>query len=125
MSGSPSCFCPLPHRRGPPASPCPPYQKPHLLQTYRHLPNRDVQHDAPPIAYYARAPIGCNLNNGFEQRKERNPRLVEHLDGLCEGLLRYARKKGGLKKGALITWRGMLTRLADENLHYCQSLGYS
>ena len=110
-------FCPLPSNPQPgSSSPRPPYQEPHLLHTYSHLPSREIQHNVPPLAYHARAPIGCDLNNGFKQRTERDPRLQEHLDGLCEGLIRYVRRKGSLKKGALVTWRGMLTRCVADVL---------
>jgi hypothetical protein len=95
----------IPHKAGRPA-----YQKPHLLHTYTHGPRRELEHGTPPMAYWAGAPLGADLNNGFGQRLERDPRLNEHLDGLCEGLVRYVREKGALKKSALVTWRGMLTR---------------
>jgi hypothetical protein len=110
-------FCPLPNSPRPgPSSRRPPYQEPHLLHTYSHLPSREIHHDVPPLAYHTRAPIGCDLNNGCTKRIERDPRLQEHLDGLCEGLIRYVRRKGSLKKGALVTWRGMLTRYVADVL---------
>jgi len=108
-------FCPLPDVSATGSSSRrPPYQEPHLLHTYSHVSSREIQHDVPPLAYHTRAPIGCDLNNGFDRRIERDPRSKEHLDGLCEGLLRYVRRKGSMKKGALVTWRGMLTRYVAE-----------
>lgn len=96
---------------GAPLTSIPGYQLPHLLETYSHLPSREIAHGTAPLAYYSSPPLGCDLNNGFESRIERDPRVEEHLDGLCEGLQRYALRKGGLKKQGLISWRGMFTRL--------------
>lgn len=43
----------------------------------------------------------------------RDETVEEHLDGLCEGLLRYRRRGGKIKEGSLVTWRGMLTRYEE------------
>lgn len=89
-----------------------PYQEPVLIHTYKHLPSRRILHDAPPTAYLSSTRLnrGVDLNRGFHDRIERDPRLNEHIDGICESLLRYQQKGGEVKKGSVITWRGMLTR---------------
>ena len=63
------------------------------------------------MAYYSPAPIGSDLNYGFERRIERDESIDEHLDGLCEAL-REVEERGGQaeRKGGIITWRGMVTR---------------
>jgi RAT1-interacting protein len=87
-------------------------QKPHLLTTYSHLPNRDIVHSNESMVYHSPAPIGVDLNYGFETKVERDPEndMEEHLDGLCQSLRRWVEGGGNLKSGSLITWRGMLTR---------------
>ena len=63
------------------------------------------------MAYYKPAPLGCDLNYGFDDRIERDENIDEHLDGLCESL-RKAEENGicAERKGGVITWRGMITR---------------
>jgi RAT1-interacting protein len=63
------------------------------------------------MAYYKAAPLGCDLNYGFETKIERDEDVDEHLDGLCVSL-RKVWDDGGLgeRKGGVITWRGMITR---------------
>jgi RAT1-interacting protein len=54
--------------------------------------------------------LGADLSYGFERRVERDEEQEEHLDGLLESLRNWMEEGGELKKGALITWRGMMTR---------------
>lgn len=63
------------------------------------------------MAYYRQAPLGVDLNYGFDRRMERDENVDEHLDGLCEALTELG-KEGvkGERKGGVITWRGMITR---------------
>jgi hypothetical protein len=105
-----SAFCPL-SQSSTSTSPLG-IQKPHLLTTYSHLPNRDIVHSNESMVYHTPAPIGVDLNYGFESKVERDPEndMEEHLDGLCQSLRRWVEGGGNLKSGSLITWRGMLTR---------------
>ncbi|AAW44182.1 enzyme regulator, putative [Cryptococcus deneoformans JEC21] len=101
----------IPLLRPNPADPVPFYRLPHLIHTYSHLPTRAISHDDASMAYYSPAPIGCNLTEGFERRIEREDE-EEHLDGLVESLeWLITRGRKGERKGGIITWRGMLTRL--------------
>lgn len=63
------------------------------------------------MAYYRQAPIGVDLNHGFERLTERDEGIDEHLDGLCDAL-RVVQERGrkGERRGGIITWRGMITR---------------
>lgn len=88
------------------------YQSPHLIATYSHLPDRKIQHSDVSMSYYKGASIGDDLKAGYGSMIERDPLLDEHLDGLCESLLKYRKEGGKIKEGALITWRGMMTRYA-------------
>ncbi|WWC72955.1 uncharacterized protein I206_106919 [Kwoniella pini CBS 10737] len=105
-----SHFLPLPplSLRTPPPS----YRKPTIISTYSHLPDRSIQHDDSSMTYYRAAPIGADLNYGFDRRIERDEDLDEHLDGVCDAL-RHVEEKGGKgeRKGGIITWRGMITRI--------------
>ncbi len=87
-------------------------EKPHLLTTYSHLANREIVHNNESMVYHSPAPIGVDLNYGFERMIERDPMkdIEEHLDGLCESLRRWSEEGGKMKKGSLVTWRGMMTR---------------
>ncbi|WVF65405.1 hypothetical protein IAT40_000132 [Kwoniella sp. CBS 6097] len=108
-------FLPLPPLsiRTPPPS----YRYPNIITTYSHQPDRSITHDDTSMAYYDEAPIGCDLNYGFESKIERDEDVDEHLDGLCEALMEVHEKhdKGGdgagERKGGIITWRGMITRI--------------
>jgi RAT1-interacting protein len=102
-------FLPLPARSL--QKPPPVYHQPTLISTYSHLPNRSIVHDDTSMAYYRPAPIGVDLNTGFERRVERDENVDEHLDGLCEAL-QHVWEGGGQaeRKGGIITWRGMITR---------------
>ena len=102
-------FLPLPPRGL--AAPPPAYRRPTLISTYSHLPDRSIRHDDSSMAYYRQAPLGSDLNYGFERRQERDEDLDEHLDGLCEALQQVEEGGGqGDRKGGVITWRGMITR---------------
>lgn len=64
------------------------------------------------MAYYRPAPIGADLNYAFDRQVERDENVDEHLDGLCEALRRVWEMGGkGERKGGIITWRGMITRI--------------
>ena len=103
-------FLPLPPRSL--QVPPPPYHRPKLIGTYSHLPDRSIVYDDTSMAYYRKAPLGCDLNYGFERKVERDEDEEEHLDGLCESLMEIEQRKGKgvLKKGGVVTWRGMITR---------------
>ena len=91
--------------------PPPAYRLPALISTYSHLPDRSIRHDDTSMAYYSPAPIGADLNYGFENRIERDESVEEHLDGLCEALKRVEEQGGKAQRaGGVITWRGMITR---------------
>ncbi|OCF35706.1 protein RAI1 [Kwoniella heveanensis CBS 569] len=116
-------FLPLPplSLRTPP----PPYRYPTIITTYSHQPDRCITHDDTSMAYYNQAPIGCDLNYGFESKVERDEDVDEHLDGLCEALMEAHEKhdqrgdggedgdgnEAAERKGGIITWRGMITRI--------------
>ncbi|WWC63877.1 uncharacterized protein I303_106482 [Kwoniella dejecticola CBS 10117] len=109
-SSKTSHFLPLPplSLRTPP----PPYRRPTIISTYSHQPDRSIRHDDSSMAYYRPAPIGCDLNHGFDRRTERNESVDEHLDGLCDALRKVEEESGkGERKGGIITWRGMITRI--------------
>ena len=91
-------------------TPPPQYHLPTLITTYSHQPDRKIVHDDSSMAYYSPAPLGADLNYGFERRIERDESIDEHLDGLCESLQRAAERGDGERKGGIITWRGMITR---------------
>ncbi|ORX39312.1 RAI1 like PD-XK nuclease-domain-containing protein [Kockovaella imperatae] len=104
-------FLPLPPRSL--TAPPPPYHLPTLIGTYSHLSDRTIVHDDTSMPYYRKAPVGCDLNYGFERRIERDEDLEEHLDGLCESLMEIEQRNGrpALRQGSFITWRGMITRI--------------
>ncbi|ODO06127.1 protein RAI1 [Cryptococcus wingfieldii CBS 7118] len=102
---------PLPHSSSLVAVPHPVYRQPHLIHTYSHNPDRSIVHDDSAMAWFDPAPIGSDLNYGFERLVERGDD-DEHLDGLVESLEEMGRNgEEGERKGGIITWRGMLTRL--------------
>ncbi|KAJ9109885.1 hypothetical protein QFC19_001864 [Naganishia cerealis] len=100
----------------------PMYQSPHLIATYSHLPDRSIQHSDASISYHKGASIGDDLKAGYGSYIERDPLLNEHLDGLCQSLLKYRKEGGSLKSGALITWRGMLTSYYTTSPYACRLL---
>ncbi|WVQ81372.1 decapping nuclease RAI1 [Cryptococcus sp. DSM 104549] len=102
----------------PPPTPPPPYRAPHLIHTYSHLPSRSISHSDDSMAYYTPAPLGVSLKEGFERRVERADE-DEHLDGLVESLeVLGRREEQGERKGGVITWRGMVTRLLTAPYEY-------
>jgi RAT1-interacting protein len=101
---------PLPTIHNPRHAPMPVYQAPHLIATYSHLEDRSIAHNDASMAYYKGASVGDDLKAGYGNFIERNPLLEEHLDGLCESLLKFRREGGVMKDNAIITFRGMLTR---------------
>lgn len=102
-------FLPLPARSL--QTPQPAYHQPTLISTYSHLPDRSMIHDDTSMAYYRPAPIGADLNTGFERKIERDEDVDEHLDGLCEALRNVWEGGGrGERRGGVVTWRGMITR---------------
>ncbi|WVQ73673.1 hypothetical protein IAR50_003253 [Cryptococcus sp. DSM 104548] len=101
----------LPHPSSLVSVPHPVYRQPHLIHTYSHNPDRSIVHDDSAMAYFDPAEIGSDLNYGFDRLVERDD-VDEHLDGLVESLEEMGRKgQEGERKGGIITWRGMLTRL--------------
>lgn len=100
---------PLPPRDLPPA---PGYRSPVLVGTYSHLPDRSITFDDASMAYYTPAQAGADLSYGFERRVERYESVQEHLDGLCESIMRY----GGERPGGIITWRGMMTKWVTSRI---------
>ena len=105
-------FLPLPARGS--QTPPPPYHQPVLIATYSHQHDRSIKHDDSSMAYYRQAPLGADLNYGFDRQTERDENVDEHLDGICEGLMELGRKGSKAeRKGGIITWRGMITRYAN------------
>ncbi|WWD06912.1 hypothetical protein V865_005009 [Kwoniella europaea PYCC6329] len=102
-----SHFLPLPQLSI--RTPAPSYRQPTLITTYSHQPDRTITHDDSSMAYYRPAPIGSDLSYGFDRRVERDESVDEHLDGLCDALREVQGK--GERKGGIITWRGMITRI--------------
>lgn len=108
-------FLPLPHpaqSRGR----APPYAQPVLLTTYSHLPDRSIEHSDASMAYYRQAPLGADLNYGYERRIERDENEEEHLDGLCWALKELEERQGAdaRRRGGVVTWRGMITRCVQR-----------
>ena len=63
------------------------------------------------MPYYRKAPIGCDLNHGFDRRIERDENEEEHLDGLCEAIQEVEQRGDqAMRRGGVVTWRGMITR---------------
>ncbi|TXT14860.1 uncharacterized protein COLE_01053 [Cutaneotrichosporon oleaginosum] len=88
--------------------PPPPYRKPVLVTTYSHLPDRRLVSGDASMAYFrpGGAPPGADLTYGFSERIERDEALEEHLDGMC-----WALRGGGERRGGVVSWRGMMTRI--------------
>lgn len=101
---------PLPTTRN---SHLPVYQSPHLIATYSHLEDRSIAHNDASMTHYKGASVGDDLKAGYGNFIERDPLLEEHLDGLCDALLKFRRDGGKLKDRAIITFRGMLTRFVQ------------
>ncbi|GHJ88422.1 hypothetical protein NliqN6_4824 [Naganishia liquefaciens] len=102
---------PIPAVRNTGNSHLPAYQSPHLIATYSHIADRSIVHNDASMSYYKGAHVGDDLKAGYGNFVERDPLLEEHLDGLCEALLRFRQNGGRMKSGAIVTFRGMLTRL--------------
>lgn len=108
-------FLPLPDTSAGPRKP-PPYQEPLLLHTYSHLADRSYVDGNDSMAYFKMPPLPCDLNRCYEHRIERDLEKPEHLDGVCESLLRISQRRleqgdgSVLGRGSIITWRGMLTK---------------
>ncbi|ORY24230.1 RAI1 like PD-XK nuclease-domain-containing protein [Naematelia encephala] len=103
-------FLPLPARGL--SAPPPEYHQPTIISTYSHLADRSIVHDDTSMSYYRPAPLGVDLNHGFETKIERDETVDEHLDGLCAAL-QHVHERGikGERRGGIITWRGMITRI--------------
>ncbi|OCF79056.1 hypothetical protein I204_01000 [Kwoniella mangroviensis CBS 8886] len=92
-------------------TPAPSYRKPTMVTTYSHQPDRTITHDDSSMTYYRAAPIGSDLNYGYDRRVERDESVDEHLDGLCDALREVRGPGQGERKGGIITWRGMITKI--------------
>lgn len=101
---------PLPTIHNARSSHLPVYQSPHLVATYSHLADRSITHNDVSMSYYKGANVGDDLKAGYGNFVERDPLLEEHLDGLCDALVRFRRSGGKMKDRAIVTFRGMLTR---------------
>lgn len=107
-------YLPLPRRDL--IEPPPVYRLPTLITTYSHLPDRSIVHDDTSMAYHRRAPIGSDLTHGFDEQVERED-LDEHLDGLCEAIMNLEKRgKKALRRGGVVTWRGMMTRWVQQGV---------
>ncbi|GAA5987321.1 hypothetical protein JCM10908_001908 [Rhodotorula pacifica] len=103
--------------------PPPAFQQPLHLTSFSYSPTRqlllsDKEKDS-SLSYYREPRLGSDLNRGFEHVVWRDGSVDEGLDALLEALDTWARKDPTgtaavdslLAKTALITWRGMLTKL--------------
>ena len=111
---------PIPAVRNTGNSHLPAYQSPHLIATYSHIADRSIVHNDASMSYYKGAHVGDDLKAGYGNFVERDPLLEEHLDGLCEALLRFRQNGGRMKSGAIVTFRGMLTRYVRQCCFCCQ-----
>ncbi|TNY24309.1 RAI1-domain-containing protein [Rhodotorula diobovata] len=97
------------------------FQQPSHLASFSYSPARDLllddAHRDDALAFYREPRIGSDLNWGFERAVWRDGSVDEGLDALLDSLSTWAAKQPQpaaddlLGKIAVMTWRGMLTKL--------------
>ncbi|GAA5884751.1 hypothetical protein JCM16303_005259 [Sporobolomyces ruberrimus] len=97
------------------------FQLPKHLTSFSYSPTRELLLDEArrdeSLAIYKEPEIGSDLNRGFEQAVWRDASVDEGLDSLLDTLAAYAENDPTgavdemLGKIAVITWRGMITKL--------------
>ncbi|GAA5948851.1 hypothetical protein JCM3765_003926 [Sporobolomyces pararoseus] len=97
------------------------FQLPKHLTSFSYSPTRELLLDQDrkdeSLAIYREPQIGSDLNRGFEQATWRDGSIDEGLDSLLDTLAAYAESDPTgavdemLGKIAVITWRGMMTKL--------------
>ncbi|GAA6015653.1 hypothetical protein JCM11491_007185 [Sporobolomyces phaffii] len=97
------------------------FQLPQHLTSFSYSPTRELLIDPDrkneSLAIYREPQIGSDLNRGFEQLVSRDGSVDEGLDSLLDTLAAHAENDPTgqvdemLGKIAVITWRGMMTKL--------------
>ncbi|KAG8762290.1 decapping endonuclease targeting mRNA [Ceratobasidium sp. 423] len=92
-----------------PKDPSPAFGQPQQLTCFSYTPNRELRFDTSALKYYVPAPINADLGYRYEHWVKRPEER-----GRIDSLLRAVEQEhviGERKKGAFISWRGVMTKL--------------
>ncbi|KAF8606578.1 RAI1-domain-containing protein [Ceratobasidium sp. AG-I] len=87
----------------------PAFGQPQQLTCFSYTPERDFRFDTSALKYYVPAPIGADLGYRYEHWIKR-PEERARIDSLLRAVEQEHITKE-LKKGAFVTWRGVMTKL--------------
>ncbi|KAJ1307867.1 hypothetical protein OPQ81_001947 [Rhizoctonia solani] len=89
--------------------PSPAFGQPQQLTCFSYTPDRELRFDTSALKYYVPAPINADLGYRYEHWIKR-PEERGRIDNLLRAI-EQEHVVGELKKGAFISWRGVMTKL--------------
>ncbi|CAE6425547.1 unnamed protein product [Rhizoctonia solani] len=92
-----------------PTDPTPAFGQPQQLTCFSYTPDRELRFDTSALKYYVPAPINADLGYRYEhwiKRPEERGRIDSLLQAIGQEHIIQERKKG-----AFISWRGVMTKL--------------
>ncbi|CAE7068512.1 unnamed protein product [Rhizoctonia solani] len=89
--------------------PSPAFGQPQQLICFSYTPNRELRFDTSALKYYVPAPINADLGYRYEHWTKR-PEERGRIDNLLRAI-EQEHVVGERKKGAFISWRGVMTKL--------------
>ncbi|CUA74107.1 Decapping nuclease rai1 [Neurospora crassa OR74A] [Rhizoctonia solani] len=92
-----------------PKDPLPTFGQPQQLTCFSYTPNRELRFDTSALKYYVPAPINADLGHRYEHWIKR-PEERGRIDSLLRAI-EQDHVVGERKKGAFISWRGVMTKL--------------
>ncbi|CAE6448598.1 unnamed protein product [Rhizoctonia solani] len=92
-----------------PKDPSPAFGQPQQLTCFSYSPNRELRFDTSALKYYVPAPINADLGYRYEHWIKR-PEERGRIDSLLRAI-EQEHVVGERKKGAFISWRGVMTKL--------------
>jgi RAT1-interacting protein len=86
----------------------PAFGQPQQLTCFSYTPQRELCFDKSALKYYVPAPLGADLGYRYEHWIKR-PEERTRLDSLLRAI-EQENVVGERKKGAFVTWRGVMTK---------------
>lgn len=96
------------------SEPSPAFGKPHQLTCFSYTPKRELRFDTSALKYYVPAPLNADLGYRYEQWIKR-PEERGRIDSLLRAI-DQDHVIGERKKGAFVSWRGVMTKLLTAPL---------
>jgi RAT1-interacting protein len=86
----------------------PAFSQPHQLTCFSYTPKRELRFDTSALKYYVPAPLNADLGYRYEHWTKR-PEERGRIDSLLRAI-EQEHVVGELKKGAFVSWRGVMTK---------------